>query len=180
MVQPKAPDPVKLFVAVLLSDTGLIQEVRNRLESEFGTIDYESELFPFDVTDYYEAEMGDAIQRKFFSFAGLISPDGIADIKLRTNEIEKTFMADGRRSVNLDPGYMDYYKIVLASGKFQGQKIYLSGGVYADLTLYYDKDWKPFAWGFPDFRSGRYNQTLKKIRELYKAGRKIATDFGEQ
>ena len=180
MVQPQAPDPVKLFVAVLLSDTGLIQAVRERLESEFGIIDYESELLSFDVTDYYEAEMGDMIQRKFFSFAGLISPDAIADIKLRTNEIEKSFTTDGRRSVNLDPGYMDYYKIVLASGKFQGQKIYLSGGIYADLTLYYDKDWKPYAWGFPDFRSGRYNQALKKIRELYKAGRKVSTDSGEQ
>ena len=180
MVQPQAPDPVKLFVAVLVSDTGFVQAVRERLESEFGSIDYESELFPFDVTDYYKAEMGEVIQRKFFSFTNLISPDGLADIKCRTNEIEQTFTAEGRRSVNLDPGYMDYYKIVLASGKFQGQKIYLSGGIYADLTLYYDKDWKPYAWGFPDFRSGRYNQALNRIRELYKAGRKVSTDFHER
>jgi hypothetical protein len=139
-------------------------------------MDLVSELFEFDVTDYYEPEMGKDLKRAFFSFADLIMPERIAEIKMATNKMENHFLNDGKRMVNLDPGYMDYYKIVLASGKFQGQKIHVSGGVYADLTLYYDKTWKPYPWGFPDFRSGRYNSVLTKIRELYRDGRRSVSD----
>jgi hypothetical protein len=58
---------------------------------------------------------------------------------------------------------------VLVSNKYLGQKIYLGKGVYADPTLYYDKGWKPYDWGFPDFKSGRYDRFLSEVRKRYKA-----------
>ncbi len=79
-----------------------------------------------------------------------------------------TFFLDGRRKVNIDPGYMDLFKLVLASAKFQGQKICLGKGVYADPTLYYDKGWKSYDWSFPDFKSGRYDEFLAGVRRSYK------------
>ena len=117
--------------------------------------------------------MGKNIFRLFVSFKKLISPEEIVESKLLSNKIENELAIDGKRKINLDPGYMDYHKIVLASAKFGGQKIYIAKGIYGDLTLYYKKGWKPFDWGFPDFKSGIYNDYLLHIRTLYKKQRKI-------
>jgi hypothetical protein len=172
MAIPSAPEPVQLFAAVLMGDETLLPPVRERLAEAFGPVDFESGSFPFDVTGYYEPEMGAGLRRRFLTFERLISPEDLARVKLVTNRIEDGFVRDGRRRVNLDPGYMDIYKIVLASAKFQGPKVYVAEGICADLTLYYDRGWKPFPWGFPDFRDGRYDGVLTEIRRLYKAKRK--------
>lgn len=167
------PDPVKLFVGVLYSDEEKLSRGRGRLESLYGRVDYQSEPSPFTVTDYYEEEMGKGICRLFLSFPSLISPEEIVRIKLKTNQIEEDLALEGKRRVNLDPGYMDYNKVVLASKKYNGQKIYLNSGIYADLTLYYEKGrFHPYSWSFPDFKSGQYNPTFLRMREFYKAQRR--------
>lgn len=168
-MKPQPPNPVKLFIGVLYSDADLLAKARKRCEIAFGPIDWYSEDYPFDVTDYYCAEMGSPITRCFWSFANLIQPDQLPSIKLATNQIEEDLAVEGKRKVNLDPGYLDYDKAVLASAKYNGQKIYLSDGIYADLTLYYQKGhFYPYPWSFPDFKSGRYERAFLRMRELYK------------
>jgi hypothetical protein len=168
LVKVRPPQPVQLLAGVILGDTGLLEELERELDRRVGTIESRSSIFDFDVTDYYSQEMGEGLKRVFYSFRDLISPDGIVDVKLVVNRIEAEFAVEGRRRINIDPGYMDFYKIVLVSAKFMGQKIYLGKGVYADPTLYYDRGWKPYAWGFPDFKKGRYDGFLSKVRSGYK------------
>ena len=168
MAEPKGPQPVKLLVGILCGAQEDVDWAKGRLEEEFGPIDYASPVFAFQLTDYYEEEMGPNLKRAFFSFLHLIDPGELASIKLTTNRLEQERTEGGRRRVNLDPGYMDFYKIVLASGKPSGQKIYLGQGIYADLALYYDRGWKPYDWGFPDFRRGVYNQIFTHVRGIYK------------
>jgi hypothetical protein len=80
-----------------------------------------------------------------------------------------------RRRVNLDPGIMDYDKFVLASAKYNGQKVYLDRGIWADLTLHYEKGrFDPYPWSFPDFKSRIYDGAFMEIRQLYKKQRKKA------
>lgn len=168
-MQTETPKPVKLFVGVLVAPDVSLEKVQNLLESNFGPVDYRSKSFPFDITDYYEKEMGDNLSRLFFSFEKLIDPIEIALIKVRTNELEEEFVEDNLRKVNLDPGYMDTHKIILASAKYGAPKIYVGQGIYADPTLYYRKGrFHPYEWGFPDFRSGIYNTVLLEIRARYK------------
>jgi hypothetical protein len=177
LAEVKPPKPVKLIVGVLFGDPGLLDPLERELNKSFGEIDARSQIYDFEMTDYYEQEMGGDLERVFYSFMELIDPAGIADIKLAANEIERSFTRGGKRRVNIDPGYMDFDKFVLASAKFLGQKIYLGKGVYADPTLYYDKGWKPYDWGFPDFKSGRYYEFLTEVRRLYKSGiRDLAED----
>ncbi len=178
MTVPSRPQPVQLFIGVLASSEGLRSTVRDRVAESFGPIDFESDAFRFDVTDYYEPEMGPGLLRWFVSFERLIPPEDLVPVKLATNRLEDDLRKDGRRRVNLDPGYMDVYKIVLASAKFQGPKIHLGQGIYADPALCYDKGWKAFPWGFPDFRDGRYDAVFTKIRRLYKDKRRVQNGTG--
>ncbi len=170
MAQPSPVAPVKLFVITLHRDELILNKAVSDLKARWGDIDFQSKDFPFNQTDYYEKEMGGGLQRRFYSFEKLIDPEQLVEGKLFTNQIEEKYAgAEGRR-INLDPGYVDYYKLVLASMKFGGQKLYLRDGVYADMTLIvYKGKWQSFYWGFPDFKSGAYDEVLFQIRDLYKA-----------
>ncbi|MGH7452731.1 MAG: DUF4416 family protein [bacterium] len=169
MAAPQAPLPVKLVMAVLYSNELRLTEARTRLIDQFGSIDFTSTPFPFEVTDYYVPEMGSPIVRLFYTLEKLVSPSALASIKLATNAIEDELATSGKRQVNLDPGYLDPDKFVLASAKYNGQKIYLSDGIWADLTLHYEKGhFSAYPWSFPDFRSGEYEKAFLRMREIYK------------
>ncbi len=169
-MKPTDPQPVKLFIAALFSDDQLLEQALEACQQAFGATDYRSERFLFDITDYYEPEMGAPIYRQFVSFRQLVSPGKLADFKIRTNTIEDALTENNNRKVNLDTGYMDYHKVVLASAKYNGQKIYLDHGIYADPTLYYRKGtFHPYDWSFPDFKSSdQYYESLLAIRYRYK------------
>ena len=172
-MQPEEPGRVKLFTGILYSDTEVLEQALLCLENVYGPVDYRSPEFDFDLTDYYVPEMGKPIQRFFIAFEKLIHPKSIARIKIETNDIENRIVSDRKRKVNLDPGYLDYDKVVLASAKYNGQKIYLDHGIWADLTLHYEKGrFDPYPWSFPDFKSGIYNEVFLEIRRLYKEQRK--------
>src|SRR5262249_1019455 len=109
---------VKLFVGVLVAKPGWIPSVRERLVLNYGPIDHQSGIIPFHFTNYYRREMGDHIERVFFAFERLIEADRLPEIKRRTNELEEEFASMDRevkRPVNLDPGYIEHAKVVLAS-----------------------------------------------------------------
>lgn len=169
-MKPTEPIPVKLFCGVLFSDSQLLDNADSLLAGQFGEIDYQSKQFSFDISEYYRPEMGWPMFRLFWSFDRVILPNEIVRIKIVCNEIEDRLAIQGNRKINLDPGYLDYDKVVLASAKYNGQKIYLDRGIYADLTLRYEKgNYHPYPWSFPDFKGGLYNQTFLRIREIYKA-----------
>ncbi|MFH1312097.1 MAG: DUF4416 family protein [Candidatus Eisenbacteria bacterium] len=164
----KEPRPVKLLMGVIFAGRDLLEPLEAELEHRFGPIELKSQLFSFDATGYYEDEMGGTLKRIFYAFRDLIDPGKIVDAKLAANGIEQAFASGGKRRVNIDPGYLDFHKLILVSGKFLSQKIYLGKGVYADPTLYYDKGWKPYDWGFPDFKSGMYYEFFSEVRAAYK------------
>jgi hypothetical protein len=102
------------------------------------------------------------------SFEQLVAPESIREAKLACNELEDRLSGGHGRKVNLDIGYLDHNKIVLASAKYGGQKIHLGDGIYADLVgRYRDGRYQPFEWTFPDFRDGRYDEELAEIRRVY-------------
>jgi hypothetical protein len=163
------PTPVKKFVAILGSNPAMIDKVANDLESNQGLIDLRSSLYPFSHTDYYAVEMGAPLFRQFISFEALANPATLPDLKTLAARLEEEYSTEGKRQVNLDPGYLDYNKVVLASYKYGGQKIYLKDGVYADIVLLYNKGvFDSFVWTFPDFSTGQYNDFLLRLRRRYK------------
>jgi len=173
MGKVSSPQPVKYFLGLLTSRPEAEAEFEERITIEFGEVDLRSDSFPFDSTDYYETEMGKPIIRRFFSLAELRPAQLVAEMKLKTNELETFFaQADSavRRPVNLDPGYIEQSKIVLASTKNFYHRILLADGIYAEVTMHFeDGAWKPFPWTFPDFRGGRYNDFFTRLREIYRS-----------
>lgn len=163
-------EPVKLVIGILFSDERRYTEARRRLLNLYGPVDYECEPFVFTFTHYYDEEMGLPIFRTFLSFERLIQPEALVDIKLTTNVLEEELAVEGRRLVNLDPGYMQMGKFVLATTKDQMHRIYLAKGIYAEVTLHYQKkSWQSWPWTYPDYASEVYKKILLHIRELYYA-----------
>ena len=168
MARPDQPLPVKYFVAVLFRDGNDYDRASVELKARWGGVDFEGDDHRFDVTDYYEPEMGTPLFRRLLAFERLYPPTLIIEMKLQCNEIESALARDGKRTVNLDAGYLDHNKYLLASAKEAGQKIYLDRGIYADLSgRYKGGKYCPFEWSFPDFRDGRYDEELLGIRRLY-------------
>ncbi len=167
-----APQRVKLFSGILTSLPEIVTEIEKRLTTAFGVIDLKSDPYPFDLTHYYDEEMGAPITRRFVSFAALVMPTELSSIKGRTNELEEGFAMECgkvRRPVNLDPGYLEESKIVLASTKNFYHRILLADGIYGEVTLRYSGgSWQAFPWSFPDFRSGCYDGFFTLMRQVYR------------
>jgi len=175
--------PVKLFVGVLTSLPEMLPAAEERLTAKFGRIDERSPQFPFDLTSYYDDEMGSPILRCFWSFDTLVSPERITEIKKSTNEIEHELtglQVHVRRPVNLDPGYLEESKIVLASTKNFYHRILLAEGIYGEVTLHYAAGaWHSFPWSFPDFRSSRYHEFFLRLRAVYRRQLKDGAGYGK-
>ncbi|MCX7726625.1 MAG: DUF4416 family protein [Chitinispirillaceae bacterium] len=168
MAEPSPPLPVKYWIAILFGNIEHLEKVKIRLSEEWGRFDFEGKDHLFDVTDYYEKEMGKPLYRRLLSFEKLYLPTILVEMKLKCNEIEKEFAIDGRRTVNLDCGYLDHNKYLLASVKEAGQKIYLDKGVYVDMCgRFKEGKYRPFEWTFPDFKDDRYSDELLEIRKRY-------------
>ena len=161
--------PEKLVIGILLGKGASLERVSKRLEENFGRIDFSSEKIPFTFTDYYAREMGNELFRYFLSFEELKDPSTLASVKLKTNEIELYFSLEGKRRVNLDPGFMALSRFVLASTKESSHRIPLSNGIYGEITLMFErKSFRPVEWTYPDYRSKAYIDILNRIRGIYR------------
>ena len=146
--------PVKLFIGFIFKNEPALNRAEDILKKRFGKIDFSSAILPFLYTSYYEREFGKDLKRKFISFGNLIPPQRLSRIKLITNKIEAKLSADTGRLINIDPGYLDLSKLILASTKDFAHRIYLDKGIYAEITLcYQDKSFRSREWTYPDYRS---------------------------
>lgn len=168
---PTPPDALaKRVMAILVPGPRPTDALWAALENRFGPLDLKGEFAPFDATDYYRNEFGDGLHRGFASFRGLFDPAGLPDFKREAAALETAWSVGGKRSCNLDAGYLDADKLVLASYKRGPCKLYFRDGVYADMLLKYAHGrFEPLPWAFPDFRDGRYNKGLLAIREKLKS-----------
>jgi len=167
--RPKEPQPVKFIASILGADMQATNQVIEKLKEKFGDTDYMSDALKFDSTDYYEPEMGAGLQRRLLSFTTLIMPDELSEIKLATNKLENEFASpDGKRNLNIDPGYIALCHLILATGKAFTHRPYLRNGIYADLTLVYRAGrFQTLEWTFPDYGSEEMLKILTMLRARY-------------
>lgn len=156
----------KLFAAIMYSDEEAYKRAVEELVKKFGAIDCEGEPFAFDFTDYYAEEMGQKLFKKFLSFRELINREELADIKVFANELEKKLSKEGKRQVNIDPGYVTAHNLILATRKESQHRIYLRSSVFAEVTLAFKKKGCIFFdWTYPDYRTKLACDFLLKVRK---------------
>lgn len=168
MSTPRNAALAKLVVGIFLKDQELLQGAAERLCDWFGPTDLVSRWLPFDKTDYYAAEMGAPLYRRLFAFTELIEQESLSEIKLRTNSLELELSQNGKRLLNIDPGYLLAERFVLATGKNFTHRIYIGNGIYADLTLIYQKGkFRTLEWTYPDYADESIRGYLECVRRRY-------------
>jgi hypothetical protein len=165
----KEPEPAKLIVGILASNYQCLHTAADLVTSKLGEVDFTSEVWPFEKTDYYNDQTGPRILRQFLSFERLIDPGKLPGIKLQTNKLEqklaRTLGIPLPRPVNLDPGMIEPAKLVLATTKDYSHRIYIGKKIFAEVTLVYDKGrWRPLDHTYPDYRQECYFDFFEQVR----------------
>ncbi|MBL3538613.1 DUF4416 family protein [Aminivibrio sp.] len=157
--------PVKLVVGVLYPDENLWRWTAGKLSGLWGAPEDMSPEFPFTVTDYY-SDISPVLFRRFLSFSGLRDGGELPEWKRTACRLENE--SGAQRTVNIDPGYVNGARLVLASTKDNAHRVYIGGGIHGEVTLRFRfKKWEPFDYTFPDFAEGLYDGFLSVVRKKW-------------
>ena len=168
----RLPEPVKAICGVLFHPGADLACVEDALGPVLGAADLRSEVWDFDFAAHYDSETGPNVQRAFLAFDELMDPGDLAATKVRTNQLEAELAAalgcGVPRPVNLDPGYVDLARLVLATTKDRAHRVYLGLGVHAEVTLTYRRSgFEPWEWTYSDYRTEPYLAFFQQVRARY-------------
>ena len=106
-------------------------------------------------------------------FERLIEADRLPEIKRQTNQLEEELaplLQSVKRPVNLDPGYIEQAKVILASTKNFYHRIYLGRGIFGEVTMHFKNNtFQFFPWTYPDYQSKDYQEFFLKLRHIYRS-----------
>ncbi|MCL2010357.1 MAG: DUF4416 family protein [Synergistaceae bacterium] len=168
-------DPkVKLIAGVLYPDgeegEGWFAWTLGKLKALWGEHENVSPPVPFAATDYYR-DIAPRLARRFVCFEGLARAGDLPDWKHASIGVEGE--SRNPRIVNIDPGYVDGARLVLASTKDHAHRVYLRNGIFAEVTMRFRfGKWMPFDYTFPDFAGGAYDRFLSAARESWLEGKR--------
>lgn len=165
------PRPVLLVMAIFSRYEAGLDWSRTRAGQAWSPLALASDVFEFEETPYYEKTMGPALKKQLLAFEQLADPGRLAAIKLETNQWEAEYAREHDwpepRPLNLDPGYITEAKLVLATTKDRDHRIYLDGGIFAEVTLFYHAGrWRDRPWTYPDYQRGEYHEFFSRCREF--------------
>jgi hypothetical protein len=164
----KSPAPVALFVAALYAPNFSDAAASELIAEHFGNALLPGPLFDFTFSAYYADEMGPSLRKAFFVLDRMIDPAELPEWKLRAMALEEQHSRGGKRTINLDPGYLEAPKLVLATAKNFAHRIYLGRGVYADVQLYVrDGKFQTNSWTYPDYKLPEHLRFFERARAKY-------------
>lgn len=162
------PAQAKIIAGFIFSDYRTFNKAVSHLSKKLGPVDTESDSFQFNHTDYYCAEMGQGLIRRFVAFKRLRGLDNIYMLKLITNNLEMRLSPSVNRSINIDPGYLTASSVILLTTKNYTHRIYLKNGIFAETTLFFKNgSYQPWEWTFPDFKTEEYIKFFNTTRASY-------------
>ncbi len=168
----KTVQPVQPICSLITMFREHMNEFEEELQTRFGTICIASELLPFDHTDYYHEQMGSPLWRKLYAFTPMVDPAALPDMKINAirmeREVTKRMGSPVQRAINVDPGYVALSKMVLATTKDRSHRIYLRDGIYAEVTLRFEKgSFVPTPHTYPDYASEAYRNFFNEVRRFH-------------
>lgn len=163
--------PVKPFGAIMATSEEMLETARAEMERLFGPVEIQTSIYPVDkFTRYYRPEMGAGLVKQFLAFKKLQSVADMNRSKFLTAQSEDEYRRDGKRTINLDPGYLTLDKLVLFTTKNFTHRIYIERGVFAEITLTYTRSgWRTHSWTYPDYQTDAALGFFTRMRQsLYK------------
>lgn len=176
--------PCKFFIMVLAAEIRNIGHEKSRLiemlERTLGSI---IDVWPSEILlrppEKYTSELGSPISSFVAVFDHLISPTELIALKHKSLEIERILSIGGKRLFNLNPGYLDSTKVVVASGKKYYSRVYVGSGVFIEIELYYDgRRFRSFHYTFPEYKSGKRRRRFHELRGCYLKGLRLERYLG--
>ena len=158
----------KLFFALMYKNKEILEKTIDLLKNNFGGIVSKSPGYDFNFTDYYEKEFGTNLKKTIIILDKKINKNDLTEIKIKITEIEKNHSSDGKRTINIDPGYVNDKEVVLASFKKKDFKEDLGDGVYAHKVLEFENgEVKSFFHTFADYKSKLVQEFFLKSIEQH-------------
>ncbi len=161
------PRQVKLFASIIFNGDADLEAVLDSLNRTMGPVEDRTPPTLFTHTTYYNREMGEGLMRSYVLFSPLVDRNVLPDIKVSTNATEDLFAKEGRRTVNIDSGYIALEHVILATTKGYAHRIYLGKGIHADLTLMFNNgSYRPLEWTYPDYAEEQTIALFNRWRDL--------------
>ncbi|MDZ7795612.1 MAG: DUF4416 family protein [Candidatus Marinimicrobia bacterium] len=165
----KAPKAL-LFQAATVNDVRLFDAIEKLLLRYHGkmVLTYGPYLFD-DFSTYYAPEMGKGLQKKFYFFEVPVSLENVYRYKLGSQMMESLFVRNGKRRLNLDPGYLTLYQFSLLTTKAFSHRSYLAEGIYTECTLIAQgNDFVPLPWTYPDYKTPEALALFRDMKKVLK------------
>ena len=168
---PSIHRPVLLLAAAFSRYDAALDWAEAMLQMAWGPVVLESPRLDHRETTYYESTMGPDLKKVFYAFERLVDPASLAERKLRAIAWEDEYRRQAShpepRPLNIDPGYLTEAKLVLASTKDRDHRIYLSQGIFAEVTLHFQRGaWVSRPWTYPDYQRADYHEFFSRCREF--------------
>jgi len=182
MARAQNPEQGKLIISIVYSSMDALADSLQALERKFGRVFMETIEIETAEAEFYREEMGERLERRFFSFLKGVNRDSLADIKTTCARIEPLFadhVGDHLfRTANIDPGILSPENLVMASHRNMNHRVYLRDGVFSEVSLIYSRDqYMRLPWTSPDFYHEEAIDLFMRMRaafELLQPGAHVA------
>jgi hypothetical protein len=94
-----------------------------------------------------------------------VAPAELSARKQATITFERDRAQQDRRTVNVDPGLLSTNSLVLATTKASGHRICIAPGLWAEVTLMFEKGaYRPQPWTYRDYQRQDVGAFLLDVR----------------
>ncbi|UCH78338.1 MAG: DUF4416 family protein [Candidatus Coatesbacteria bacterium] len=170
----RVPEVLPLL-GVIASPAAPLAELESEVHAELFETGLATPTLPFDFTDYYEAEMGAGLVRRWHAATSLLPADRLPALKEASIQLESRWSEAGLRRVNVDPGYISETQLLLATTKPLPAAVYLRDGLFAVVELlYYGAAFRELPWTYPDYAAAAARGWFEPFRILFLKLRKEA------
>jgi len=160
----KEPPAARFYIGCAFNDDEPFHDMKKKLASEFGKIDFETDPDPMmPVPSLYASHEYRAF--RVISFERPIAREEIVDLRRRCLALEIRQQKSGQLLVELDPGYVHPFGVVRTALEEDFHRIYLYGGVYGETLYYFEKmSFRPWLHTPEFYRAGEIQVAFNDLR----------------
>lgn len=115
---------------------------------------------------YYQREMGGELSRFIVVTSTLYPRSELLTSKLKSMEWENELTENGKRTLNVDIGFLSPENFLLATTKNYSHRIFIGQDIFADLTYQFQHgEWRVLPWTYPDYQDPEKMAFLTKARD---------------